>query len=51
MKFFIFLGLNLGGALGWYVGDPFGFMPAFIISGIGSVMGVYAGWWAARRWL
>ena len=51
MKICIFIGTNIGGGIGWAVGQPFGLMPAFIISGIGSVMGVYAGWWAARRWL
>jgi hypothetical protein len=26
-------------------------MTAFLVSGVGSGIGVYAGWWAARRWL
>ncbi len=51
MKFFIFIGTNVGASLGWAAGEPFGMMTAFIVSGVGSAIGVYAGWWAARRWL
>jgi hypothetical protein len=51
VKLFIFIGTNIGGWLGWAMGEHFGFMTAFIVSGLGSAVGVYAGWWAARRWL
>ena len=51
MKLFIFVGVNVGGGVGWELGDRFGTMTAFFLSGIGSVLGVYAGWWAARRYL
>jgi hypothetical protein len=51
VKLFIFIGTNIGASLGWAAGEPFGLMTAFIVSGIGSAVGVYAGWWAARRWL
>jgi len=51
VKLFIFIGTNVGASLGWAAGEPFGMMAAFIVSGIGSALGVYAGWWAARRWL
>ncbi len=51
VKFFIFIGTNVGASIGWAVGEPWGMMWAFIVSGIGSAIGVYAGWWAARRWL
>jgi hypothetical protein len=51
MKFLIFIGTNVGASIGWAAGEPFGLMAAFIVSGIGSAVGVYAGWWAARRWL
>jgi hypothetical protein len=51
VKFFIFIGTNVGASIGWAAGEPFGIMTAFIVSGIGSAVGVYAGWWAARRWL
>jgi hypothetical protein len=61
MKLLIFIGVNVGGILGWWVGEHvcglFGlsqqtsFLIDFIISGLGSVAGVYAGWWAARKYL
>ncbi len=43
--------MNVFGYVGWAAGEPFGLMTAFILSGVGSVVGVYAGWWAARRLL
>ena len=51
VKFFIFIGTNIGASLGWAAGEHYGLMTAFIVSGVGSALGVYAGWWAARRWL
>jgi len=51
MKFLIFIGINVGGAIGWALGEKFGIMTAFFVSGLGSVVGVYAGWWTARRYL
>ena len=47
----IFVGVNLGGYVGWELGEQFGTMAAFVLSGAGSVLGVVAGWWAARRYL
>jgi hypothetical protein len=51
VKFFIFIGTNVGASVGWAAGERWGMMTAFIVSGVGSAIGVYAGWWAARRWL
>jgi hypothetical protein len=51
VKFFIFIGTNIGASVGWAAGERYGLMTAFIVSGLGSALGVYAGWWAARRWL
>lgn len=51
MKFLIFIGINVGGYAGWALTENFGLMIAFIASGIGSMFGVYAGWWVARRYL
>jgi hypothetical protein len=51
VKFFIFIGTNVGASIGWSLGEPYGIMTAFIVSGVFSAAGVYAGWWAARRWL
>jgi hypothetical protein len=51
VKLLIFVGMNVFGALGWWIGERFGIMTAFFASGIGSMVGVYAGWWTARRYL
>lgn len=51
MKLCIFTGINLGGYVGWELGERFGTMTAFILSGLGSVVGVWAGWRVARRHL
>jgi hypothetical protein len=61
MKLLIFIGVNVGGILGWWLGDYicswFGmsaqaaFLIDFLVSGLGSVAGVYGGWWVARQYL
>lgn len=51
MKLCIFVGTTIGGSIGWSVAEDYGFMAAFIVSGIGSILGVYAGWAIARRLL
>jgi hypothetical protein len=51
VKLCIFVGINLGGYFGWELGDRFGTMTAFLLSGAGSVAGVFAGWWVARKLL
>ena len=51
MKLCIFVGVNAGGYVGWVVAEPFGMMAAFIVSSIGSVLGVVLGWKVARHYL
>jgi hypothetical protein len=51
VKFLIFIGMNVGGSIGWSVAERYGFMTAFMVSSLGSAIGVYAGWWTARRYL
>ena len=51
MKLCIFVGLNVGGYVGWTFGEHIGFMTAFFVSGLGSLIGVYAGWRFAREYL
>jgi hypothetical protein len=48
VKFCIFVGVNLGGYIGWSLAQNYGIMAAFIASGLGSIAGVYAGWRLAR---
>jgi hypothetical protein len=51
VKVIIFISLNVFGALGWWIGEPYGIMTAFVLGGVGSIVGVYLGWLAARRLL
>jgi hypothetical protein len=51
MKLCIFVGVNLGGYAGWVLGEPMGMMAAFLISSLGSILGVVLGWKVARRYL
>ena len=51
MKLLIFVGINLGGYVGWELGERFGMMTAFLLSSAGSVAGVFAGWWVARKYV
>jgi hypothetical protein len=51
MKLCIFVGINVGGYAGWVLGEPLGLMWAFVLSSVGSLAGVYAGWKVARTYL
>ena len=51
MKLLIFVGINVFGAVGWWIGEQFGLTTALVASGIGSILGVFAGWAIARRLL
>lgn len=50
-KLCIFVGTTIGGYAGWGIGDAlgFGFGWAFVLSGVGSMAGVYAGWKLAQK--
>ena len=43
-KLCIFLGMTIFSWLGWWIAEGLGFMTAFIVSGLASMLGVYAGW-------
>jgi hypothetical protein len=51
MKLCIFVAVNVGGWLGWSLGEKFGMTAAFLASGVGSVLGVFLGWRFARAHL
>jgi chromate transport protein ChrA len=51
MKLCIFVGMNVGGYIGWELGEYVGMMTAFLVSSLGSVLGVYVGWKVAREYL
>ena len=45
-KLMVFIGATAGGWLGWFAGERFGTMTAFMVSMIGTGVGIYLG----RRW-
>jgi uncharacterized membrane protein YeaQ/YmgE (transglycosylase-associated protein family) len=45
-----FVGATVGGAIGWAAGEPFGMMTAFMVSIVGTALGVYAANRLTRRW-
>jgi hypothetical protein len=45
-KIAAFIGMTVGGAIGWYVGNVVGFWTAFVLSCVGTGVGL----WAARRY-
>ena len=48
-KLCIFAGTMVGGYLGGYLVHSLGLMTEIIVSGIGSIVGVYFGWKLAQR--
>jgi hypothetical protein len=50
-KFCIFVGMTVFGLIRWWIGDRIGFMTGFVLSGIGSIVGVYVGWRINRDYL
>ena len=42
-KVLTFIGASVGGAIGWWLGEHVGIMTAFIVSTVGTGIGVYAG--------
>jgi hypothetical protein len=47
-KLCIFVGLTVGSTAGWMLGDRWGMEIAFVLSSVGSLLGVYLGWKLAR---
>jgi hypothetical protein len=52
-RLLMFIGIVVGGYIGWYVGDYFGFglMGDFLVSALGSIVGVYVAWRVMRDYL
>lgn len=42
-KLFVFAGATVGGYVGWWLGSNIGFMTAFMLSMVGTGIGMYAG--------
>jgi len=49
VKLCTFAGALSGGYAAWYLCEGLGIITAFIASGVGSAVGVYAGWKLARK--
>jgi hypothetical protein len=45
-----FLGMTLGGYVGWYLGEPVSFFTAFMLSMVGTGLGLWGAHWAVRRY-
>ena len=45
-RLFMFIGMTVGGYVGWWVGDAIGFglMGTFLVSTLGSLVGIYVVW-------
>lgn len=50
-KLCIFVGMFVVSTIGWYAGELVGFQffGCFLLSGLGSMVGVWAGWKIAQR--
>ncbi|HET7458679.1 MAG TPA: hypothetical protein VFJ74_13615 [Gemmatimonadaceae bacterium] len=45
-----FVGATIGSAIGWWAGAPVGMMTAFMLSMVGTGVGIYAGRRFAERY-
>lgn len=45
-----FIGATAGGAIGWWAGERVGLMTAFMLSMVGTGLGIYAGIRVARHY-
>ena len=43
-KLLILIGMTVFSWIGWWAGAQFGFFTGFLLSGLGSLIGVYVGW-------
>lgn len=50
LKFYSFIGATVGSYAGWALGAPIGFTTAFMISMVGTGLGIYAGRRVARHY-
>jgi hypothetical protein len=45
-RLLMFIGMTIGGYVGWWAGDCFGFdlMGEFLVSSVGSILGIVVAW-------
>lgn len=51
IKLCCWIGVFVGGVIGWWLGAFLGFGWAFTISSLGSILGVFIGWKIATEYL
>ena len=44
LKFFLFLALNVGGAIGWWAGESVGIWTSLFGSAVGSLVAIWLVW-------
>ena len=44
MKFYLFVALNIGGAIGWWIGETVGIWMALLGSAVGSIVCIWLVW-------
>lgn len=49
-KLLVLVGTTIGGAVGWWIGDRVGIMTAFMLSMVGTGLGMYVGVRIARQY-
>ncbi|MBA3670693.1 MAG: hypothetical protein H0W68_01550 [Gemmatimonadaceae bacterium] len=42
-KLLVFIGATVGGWIGWWIGAPVGIFTAFVVSMVGTGLGMYGG--------
>lgn len=52
-RLLMFIGMTVGGYVGWWAGDymGFGLMGTFLVSSVGSLIGVYVAWRVLTEYL
>ena len=45
-----FLGMTIGGYVGWYIGLPVSVFTAFMLSMVGTGLGLWGAMWAVKRY-
>ncbi len=45
-----FVGATVGSYVGWWLGGPWGIMASFMLSMVGTGLGLWGGWKLAARW-
>ena len=51
MRLLMFVGLTVGGAIGWWIGSYVGIGTALLVSTVGSLAGVYGVYRLTRNYL